>query len=48
VDLAVDADIWNLLDRENFYPILGWSPATGDIFEAQMPRTPFVGVGIAF
>ena len=48
VDLAVYADIWNLLDRENLYPILGWSSATGDIFEVQMPRTPFVGVGIAF
>jgi hypothetical protein len=48
VDLAVYADIWNLLDRENIYPITGWSPTTGDIFEVQMPRTPFVGVGIIF
>ena len=42
------ANISNLLNRENLYPILGWSQTTGDTFEAQMPRTPFVGVGIAF
>ncbi len=48
VNLAAYADIWNLLGRENLYPITGWSPETGDIFEAQMPRTPFVGVGITF
>jgi hypothetical protein len=46
--LAVYADIWNLLGRENIGWIEGWSAETGDIFKLQMPRTPFVGMGVIF
>jgi len=46
--LAVYADVWNLLDRKNVGWIKGWSPGAGEIFEYQMPRTPFVGAGVVF
>jgi len=39
---------WNLLDRQNVGWIKGWNPTTGDEFEYQMPRTPFIGAGIVF
>ena len=46
--LAVFGDVWNLLDRQNIGWIDGWSQSEGDIFEYQMPRTPFVGIGVVF
>ena len=46
--IAVYADVWNVLNRQNVGWITGWNPVTGDEFEYQMPRTPFVGAGIVF
>lgn len=46
--LAVFADCWNVLNRRNVGWIEGWTLQTGDIFRNQMPRTPFVGVGVLF
>ncbi len=46
--IAVYADVWNVLNRQNIGWITGWNPTTGDEFEYQMPRTPFIGAGIVF
>ena len=46
--LAAYADCWNLLGRQNVGWIEGWNAETGDVFQYQMPRTPFVGVGVIF
>lgn len=46
--LAAFADCWNILGRRNVGAIDGWSPHGGDDVEYQMPRTPFVGLGVAF
>lgn len=46
--LAVFADCWNILGRKNIGWIEGWNPEGGDVFKNQMPRTPFVGVGLIF
>ncbi|MEW5984059.1 MAG: TonB-dependent receptor [Acidobacteriota bacterium] len=46
--LAVFFDCWNVLGRKNIGWIEGWNPVEGDVFKNQMPRTPFVGVGIIF
>jgi hypothetical protein len=46
--LAVFGDVWNLLNRQNIGWIIGWNSQTGGEFEYQMPRTPFVGMGVLF